>query len=59
MKSLQRSVICFITLFICGSVSADTKQPPSGTSQPVPAPQVKQAEVASNLSAKQLKEVSA
>jgi hypothetical protein len=37
MKSLQRSVICFITLFICGSVSADTKQPPSGTSQPVPA----------------------
>jgi hypothetical protein len=29
------------------------------TAQPVPAPQAKQAEVASNLSAEQLKEVSA
>jgi hypothetical protein len=48
MKSLQRSVICFITLFICGSVSADTKQPPSGASQPLPTlfPRDKEIELA-------------
>jgi hypothetical protein len=48
MKSLQRSVICFTTLFICGSVSADTKQPPAGTSQPLPAlfPRDKEIELA-------------
>ncbi len=48
MKSLQHSLICFVTLFICGSVSADTKQPPSETSQPLPAlfPRDKEIELA-------------
>ena len=48
MKSLGHMVIYFTMLFICGSVSADTKQPPSGTSQPLPAlfPRDKEIELA-------------
>ena len=48
MKSLGHIVIYFTMLFICGSVSADTKEPPSGTSQPLPAlfPRDKEIELA-------------
>lgn len=48
MKFLQHSVLYFTTLVICGSVSADTKEPPSGASQPLPAlfPRDKEIELA-------------
>jgi len=59
MKSLGHIVIYFTMLFICGSVSADTKQPPSGTSQPLPElfPRDKEVELALSAAPEHLRKV--